>query len=119
MSTGNVAFIIIRLMLLFGNFNYGNRGILDKTHTRLFTFGTFKKLITQSNFRINKITGIPAPYPLVTGNNIVGNVLIKLNKILIFLSKEIFSYQIYTEIKPEISIDLLYEKAKSNAEKIE
>ena len=118
MSTGNVAFIIIRLMLLFGSFNYGNRGILDKTHTRLFTFSTFKKLITQSGFRINNVSGIPAPYPLVTGNNFLGNLLIRINQILIFLSKGIFSYQIYTEIKPEISIDLLYEKAKLNADKI-
>jgi glycosyltransferase involved in cell wall biosynthesis len=118
MSTGNVAFLVVRLMLLLGNFNYGNRGILDKTHTRLFTFSTFKKLVTQSGFRINHTSGIPAPYPLVTGNNFLGNFLIKINQILIFLSKGIFSYQIYTEIKPEISIDLLYEKAKTNADKI-
>ena len=118
MSTGNVAFIVIRLMLLLGNFNYGHRGILDKTHTRLFTFSSFRKLITQSGFHINRCSGIPAPYPLVIGNNFLGNFLVKINQILIFLSKGIFSYQIYTEIKPEISIDLLYEKAKRNADKI-
>ena len=37
-STPNVGFIIIRLMMLFGQFNYGKRGILDMTHRRLFTF---------------------------------------------------------------------------------
>ncbi|MBT6272598.1 MAG: glycosyltransferase, partial [Chromatiales bacterium] len=36
-STGNVGFIITRLMLLLGQFNYGKQGILDLTHTRLFT----------------------------------------------------------------------------------
>src|SRR5579863_2337811 len=31
-STGNVACFITRLMLMFGQFNYGKRGILDVTH---------------------------------------------------------------------------------------
>ena len=31
-------------MLLFGQFNYGKRGILDLTHTRLFTFESFRRL---------------------------------------------------------------------------
>ncbi len=38
-STGNVGFLMTRLMLLFGKkFDYGRRGILDISHTRLFTF---------------------------------------------------------------------------------
>ena len=41
-STGNVAFAVVRLMLLIGQFNYGKRGILDLTHHRLFTFGSFR-----------------------------------------------------------------------------
>ena len=40
-STGNIAFIVIRLMLLFGQFNYGKRGILDLTHTRLLTSASY------------------------------------------------------------------------------
>ena len=52
-STPNIANIIMRIMLLFGNFNYGLRGILDKTHTRLFTLSSFKKLIMdQKKFRL-------------------------------------------------------------------
>ena len=34
-TTPNVGFIVIRLMLLLGQFNYGKRGILDLTHKRL------------------------------------------------------------------------------------
>ena len=37
-STANIGFLVNRLMLLIGQFNYGKRGILDLTHTRLFTF---------------------------------------------------------------------------------
>jgi len=106
-------------MLLFGIFNYGKKGILDKTHTRLFTFSTFKNLINQSGFVLNHISGIPAPFPLVFGNNFFGKFLIKINKIFIFFSKKVFSYQIYCKISPQPSIDLLLEQAKLKAEKNE
>ena len=115
-STGNVGFLIIRLMLLFGNFNYGNKGILDKTHTRLFTFSSFKRLMLQAGFSIKKISGVPAPIALVTGDNILGKFLLNVNKFFILISKTIFSYQIYFEIKPQISIDLLLDQAKSRAD---
>ena len=39
-------------MLLFGQFNYGKRGILDLTHTRLFTFESFRRLFEQGGFRV-------------------------------------------------------------------
>ncbi len=114
-STGNVGFLIIRLMLLFGSFNYGNRGILDKTHTRLFTFASFKNLLIQNGFNIEASLGIPAPIPLVTGNNSLGKFLLKINKFLILISKSIFAYQIYIKFKPQISIDFLLDEAKSKA----
>ena len=68
-STPNIAFFIIRLMLLFGKFNYGSRGILDKTHTRLFTFSSFSNLVKQSDFNVLKTFGIPAPFQLAIGEN--------------------------------------------------
>ena len=52
LSTGNIGFFVTRLMLLFGQFNYGKRGILDMTHTRLFTFTSLRRLLEQSGFRI-------------------------------------------------------------------
>jgi len=42
-SSGNVGFALTRLMLALGQFNYGKRGILDLTHTRLFTFGSLRR----------------------------------------------------------------------------
>src|SRR5262249_54356662 len=61
-TSGNIGFIITRLMLAFGSFNYGARGILDLTHTRLFTFGTLRRLFEQAGYRVEEIEGIPAPF---------------------------------------------------------
>ena len=111
-STPNISFFIIRFMLLLGFFNYGKRGILDKTHTRLFTFKSFKELIENSNFKIIYTKGIPAPFVLAVGNNIFGKFLININKFLIAIWKSFFSYQIFYKIKPNTSLKLLLKKAE-------
>ena len=108
-STGNISFIIMRLMLLFGYFNYGNRGILDKTHTRLFTFSSFKKLFL-NNYEIIETKGIPAPFPLALGHNIFSKILLNVNIFLIKISKPIFSYQILLILRPKPSLKNILEK---------
>jgi len=45
LTTPNIAFIVQRIVLLFGQFNYGKAGILDRAHTRLFTFRGVKHLL--------------------------------------------------------------------------
>lgn len=92
-STPNIAFFIIRLSLLFGNFNYTDKGILDFTHKRLFTFSSFSRLITDNSFTIKEKIGIPAPFPVVLGDNLLSKFLIILNRILIKLNKKLFSFQ--------------------------
>lgn len=47
-STPNIAHWSTRFMLLFGRFNYAERGIMDKTHLHFFTRSTFKKLIQEN-----------------------------------------------------------------------
>ena len=71
-------------MFLFSFFNYGKRGILDKTHTRLFTFSSFKQLIENANFQIKISEGVSAPFPLALGDNFLSNLLLKINNLLIF-----------------------------------
>lgn len=48
----NVASWPTRRQLLFGNFEYSEAGVLDKTHLRFFTLKTARELITSSGFRI-------------------------------------------------------------------
>ena len=111
-STGNVSFIIIRLMLLFGFFNYGKRGILDRTHTRLFTFSSLKNLIKGSNFKIDNMIGIPCPFPIVLKSKLISKFLININSFFIFFSKSIFSYQMFMKIRPNPSLNLILDKAQ-------
>jgi glycosyltransferase involved in cell wall biosynthesis len=97
LTTPNVAFAPQRLMLLFGQFNYGKAGILDRTHSRLFTFRSIRHLLRDAGFKIKNIKGVPAPFPKVLGNGIVGRSAIAANMLLIRISKSLFSYQIYVE----------------------
>ncbi len=93
-STANIGFVINRLMLLSGQFNYGKRGILDLTHTRLFTFGSFRRLFEQGGFRVVDTRGIPAPFQLVFRNDMACRVFFAVNRWLIRLARRLFSYQI-------------------------
>ena len=60
-STGNISFWIIRAMHLIGHFNYGRRGILDLTHTRLFTVGSFQRLLRNAGFHIETVSCFGPP----------------------------------------------------------
>ncbi len=90
----NIAFIIQRLSLLLGSFNYGKRGILDFTHKRLFTISSLVRMLEQAGYTIIKIRGIPVPLPMIFGNGIIGKTLMGVNQFLIDLFPGLFSYQI-------------------------
>jgi glycosyltransferase involved in cell wall biosynthesis len=114
-SSANVGFIIVRLMLLLGQFNYGKRGILDLTHARLFTFGSLRRLFQQAGFQILEERGIPGPFPLALGENLLSRMLLVLNSIAIRIWRSLFSYQIYMVLKPEPSLELLLRRADEHS----
>jgi 2-polyprenyl-3-methyl-5-hydroxy-6-metoxy-1,4-benzoquinol methylase len=68
-STGNIAFWPLRLSLLFGQFNYGKRGVLDLTHSRLFTIRSFKSLLTLHGFQIEDTQYFGPPIVDMVGNH--------------------------------------------------
>lgn len=110
-STGNVAFIVVRLMLLFGQFNYGKRGILDLTHTRLFTFRTFRRLFEQSGYTVLDMRGVPAPFPLALGDGATARLLLGVNKALIRISRSLFAFQVFAVVQPKPALGSLLEHA--------
>ena len=70
-STGNIGFFTIRIMLLFGSFNYSRRGILDLTHTRLMTINSFKRLLNYGGFEVEKVVGFGPPLDNLKNYNIL------------------------------------------------
>jgi glycosyltransferase involved in cell wall biosynthesis len=115
-TTANIGFAVTRLMLLFGQFNYGKKGILDATHTRLFTFRSLHALLDQSGYTVLEVRGVPAPFPKALGANIVSSLLVRANQMLIGLSKGLFSYQIFVraQAKPTVQ-NLLAETMDSSS----
>ena len=119
-STANVGFFVIRVGLLFGWFNHGPRGILDLTHTRLYTFATVRKLFEQSGYRIEEVRGVPAPFPLAFGDGRLARLALAINKGLIRISKTLFSYQIFMVCTPLPTLPWLLARAyATRMEKVE
>jgi hypothetical protein len=54
-SLPNIAHLSMRLGLLFGNFNYTEAGILDKTHLHLYSLKSGNKLISDSGLEVEKV----------------------------------------------------------------
>lgn len=65
LSAPNVANWIVRLSLLFGKFDYMDRGILDRTHLRFFTLRTMKELLKEAGCEVVDINPTPLPVQLV------------------------------------------------------
>jgi len=117
LTTANIGFFATRLMLLLGQFNYGKKGILDATHTRLFTFRSVRELFRQCGYKIVEMQGVPAPFPKALGDNFVSRCLIKANQVLIRLSRGLFAYQIFVraEALPTTN-NLLHETIASSGQ---
>lgn len=116
LTTPNVAFVVQRLMLLAGQFNYGKKGILDRTHTRLYTYRSLRRLLRECGFRVHRVQGVPAPFPLVFGHGGLSRALLALNRGLIAVSKSLFSYQIYVEMTTTPTVDYVLDHARGEPE---
>jgi SAM-dependent methyltransferase len=115
-STGNIGFLVTRLMLLLGVFNYGKRGILDLTHTRLFTFGSFTRLFDQAGYEVLDVQGVPAPFPFALRQQGLARLLLTGNRALIRLGRGLFSYQCLLVVKPYPPLAYLLEQAHRSSE---
>lgn len=119
-STANVAFIITRIMLLIGYFNYSKRGILDLTHTRLFTRSSLKGALEQSGFMVDEIRAIPVPFLLAFGESAWSRALTGINEFLIKIAPGLFGYQIAIRAKARPTVSSLlhaaYEESSARSE---
>jgi 2-polyprenyl-3-methyl-5-hydroxy-6-metoxy-1,4-benzoquinol methylase len=102
-SVPNVANIFVRLNLLFGRFDYADRGIMDRTHVRFYTRKTARQLLESNGYRIvNEYFSI---IPLDRGLRIkpqggldkFGSAILKT---LTTIFPTLFGYQLIFEAKP-------------------
>ncbi len=110
LTTANIGFFIPRLMLLLGQLNYGRRGILDRTHTRLFTFRSLTTMLRQAGYDVLETRGVPAPFPLAVGRGWLSRALLAANGFLLSLSRGWFSYQIFVRARVRPSVHQLLER---------
>ena len=124
LTTANIGFIVTRLMLLIGEFNYGRKGILDRTHTRLFTFHSLRELFQQTGYNVTEIKGIPAPFPKALGQGILSRFLMLANQFFIWFPfgsgwfRGLFSYQIYVRAQARPTVPTLLAQTIATSEKL-
>lgn len=81
-TTSNITHWSVRLHMMLGKFEYEEYGILDDTHLRFFTPGTFKRLIEDCGYRIEYFAIDP-----------VGGGFPKISLVLAKLFPNLFAYQ--------------------------
>ena len=64
-SVPNVANLVVRLSLLFGRFDYMDRGILDRTHLRFFTLRSLDKMLNEVSCCVLGVVATPLPLQIV------------------------------------------------------
>ncbi len=65
-SVPNVANLWVRLNLLFGRFDYSDRGILDRTHLHFFTRKSLVVMVENAGLMVLSIQATPIPLELIS-----------------------------------------------------
>ena len=115
-TTGNIAFVLMRMSLLLGQFNYGRRGILDMTHKRLFTFASIVQMLKQYGYEVTQTEGVPVPIPFIFVDTGLARFLLKLNRLMTRLSKGLFSFQVALIAKPRPTLNMLLKDAQTSGQ---
>jgi glycosyltransferase involved in cell wall biosynthesis len=96
-SVPNIAIWFYRLSLFVGRFNYGDKGILDRTHVRLYTLDTICDLLVACGFVVREVGGTSLPFEVVfesTGNSRVLKLVDRLYAVAVRVWPRLFAYQI-------------------------
>lgn len=109
-STANIAYLPMRFLLAFGQFNYGKRGILDKTHKRLFNVITFKRLLRSYGFRIENVVGFGPPLTDLASNSKIMRLIEKVHAFFSRLYPPLFAYNFLVIATRIDSIDDIFKK---------
>jgi 2-polyprenyl-3-methyl-5-hydroxy-6-metoxy-1,4-benzoquinol methylase len=101
-SVPNVAFVLVRLGLLFGQFEYHQRGILDATHMRFFTRRSLLRLFSRAGLKVVRMAAVPPPLPLVSRVFMTrpGWLVYQAAALAARIRPTLFAYQFVVEARP-------------------
>jgi hypothetical protein len=77
------------------------------THTRLYTFKTLTQLFEQCGYRVERLEGVAAPFPLAFGDNRFARALVRINSALIRIWRGLFAYQVFLVATPLPTVEAL------------
>lgn len=86
-SVPNIANITVRISLLFGKFEYTDRGIMDKTHLRFFTQKTARRMLEECGYEIQHSLMSIVPIELILGVSAHNFWMRAVSNMLYFLTK--------------------------------
>ena len=115
LTTANIGFIVMRISLLLGRFEYGKRGILDITHTRLFTFNTLRRAMRAAGFEIERSEGVVVPMPFIFGHSLLSKIALAINQVLVTLRPQLFGFQILLVARARPTLQTLLQMAEASA----
>jgi len=101
-STPNIALWFYRLSLLAGRFEYGPRGVLDRTHVHLYTRATFRREVARAGFDVLSERYTALPFEVVfesTGRSRAIRRMARAYHALARLWPEMFAYQVLLEAR--------------------
>ncbi len=110
-STPNIAFVALRIMHLFGRFNYAERGILDITHKRLFTRHSVLKMLEACGYDVKSVVAVGVPFELVFAGSFA-KFLGRLSNVLARLWPGGFAFQFFVEAVPRPCVGMLLRQAR-------
>lgn len=105
-SVPNAVNISVRLMVIFGRFDYAERGIMDRTHLRFYSRRTIRALLEENGLEVlqHRMTIIPAELALALSPK---NPIVRISQaILIFLTAllpGLFGYQSFLTARAAIT----------------
>jgi 2-polyprenyl-3-methyl-5-hydroxy-6-metoxy-1,4-benzoquinol methylase len=94
LTTPNVANWTIRLQLLLGRWRYTERGILDRTHTHLFTRRTLLECLSESGYEPERLD-FTVPVPVV-GTALLERIAHRIGSI----RPQLFAFQFVAAARP-------------------
>jgi glycosyltransferase involved in cell wall biosynthesis len=115
LTTANIGFLPMRFSLALGRFEYGKRGILDLTHTRLFTVKSLRRSMAAAGFEVDRVEGVPVPTPLIFKSLWASRALLAINRWLNELRPSLFGFQLLVTARPRPTLASLLHAARASA----